>query len=35
MTVITDPQGATFIASKFVLENKDLGSPTDTAVGAA
>ncbi len=25
MTVITDPQGATFIASKFVLENKDLG----------
>ncbi len=35
MTVITDPQGATFIASKFVLENKDLGSPKDTAVGAA
>jgi uncharacterized protein len=25
MTVLTDPQGATFIASKFVLENKDLG----------
>ena len=25
MTVITDPQGATFIASKFVPENKDLG----------
>jgi uncharacterized protein len=24
-TVITDPQGATFIASKFVPENKDLG----------
>jgi predicted enzyme related to lactoylglutathione lyase len=26
MTVLTDPQGATFIASKFVLENKDLVS---------
>ena len=25
MTIITDPQGATFIASKFVAENKDLG----------
>jgi len=25
MTVINDPQGATFIASKFVPENKDLG----------
>jgi uncharacterized protein len=25
MTVIGDPQGATFIASKFVPENKDLG----------
>ena len=25
MTVIADPQGATFIASQFVLENKDLG----------
>ncbi len=25
MTVLTDPQGATFIASKFVPENKDLG----------
>ena len=25
MTVIGDPQGATFIASKFVAENKDLG----------
>jgi predicted enzyme related to lactoylglutathione lyase len=30
MTVITDPQGATFVASKFVLENKDLASPADT-----
>jgi hypothetical protein len=26
MTVIGDPQGATFIASKFVPENKDLSS---------
>jgi uncharacterized protein len=25
MTIINDPQGATFIASKFVPENKDLG----------
>jgi uncharacterized protein len=25
MTVVNDPQGATFIASKFVPENKDLG----------
>jgi predicted enzyme related to lactoylglutathione lyase len=34
MTVITDPQGATFIASKYVPENKDLdptGSTTSTA----
>jgi uncharacterized protein len=27
MTIINDPQGATFIASQFVLENKDLGGP--------
>ena len=27
MTVIRDPQGATFIASKFVAENRDLGGP--------
>ncbi len=27
MAVITDPQGATFIASKFVPENKYLASP--------
>jgi hypothetical protein len=26
MTVIGDLQGATFIASRFVAENKDLGS---------
>ncbi len=35
MTVITDPQGATFTASKFVPENKDLGAPADAAVGAS
>jgi uncharacterized protein len=34
MTVITDPQGATFIASKFVPENKDFGSHADSALGA-
>jgi uncharacterized protein len=33
MTVIGDPQGATFIASKFVPENKDLGSGGDAAGG--
>ncbi len=31
MTVIADPQGATFIASQFVLENKDVGRPADSA----
>ena len=35
MTVITDPQGATFIASKFVPENKDLGGQADSTVRAA
>lgn len=35
MTVITDPQGATFIASQFVLENKDLATHADAALGAA
>jgi hypothetical protein len=34
MTVIADPQGATFIASKFVPENKDLGSQADSTVTA-
>jgi predicted enzyme related to lactoylglutathione lyase len=34
MTIISDPQGATFIASKFVPENKDLGSQADAAVAA-
>jgi predicted enzyme related to lactoylglutathione lyase len=31
MTVIADPQGATFIASKFVPENKELAQPAGTA----
>jgi hypothetical protein len=35
MTIINDPQGATFIASKFVPENKDLGSQANTGPGAA
>jgi uncharacterized protein len=34
MTVIADPQGAAFIASKFVAENKDLATGADSAVGA-
>jgi predicted enzyme related to lactoylglutathione lyase len=35
MTVLSDPQGATFIASKFVPENKDVGSQADSAVRTA
>jgi uncharacterized protein len=35
MTILADPQGATFIASKFVLENKDLASQTDASTSAA
>ena len=35
MTVVADPQGATFVASKFVPENKDLGSQTNASVSAA
>jgi uncharacterized protein len=35
MTVITDPQGATFTASKFVPENNDLGGKADSTVRAA
>jgi uncharacterized protein len=34
MTVITDPQGATFTASKFVPENKDLAPNAGAATGA-
>jgi predicted enzyme related to lactoylglutathione lyase len=35
MTVIADPQGATFIASKFVPENRELGSQADATASAA
>jgi uncharacterized protein len=35
MTVITDPAGATFIASKFVPENKDMATQGDSHVSAA
>jgi uncharacterized protein len=35
MAVLADPQGATFIASQFVLENKNLGSQVDATVAAA
>jgi predicted enzyme related to lactoylglutathione lyase len=35
MAVITDPQGATFTASQFVPENKDLASPASASAGAA
>ena len=35
MTVITDPQGATFTASKFEPENHDLGHQTQSAARAA
>jgi uncharacterized protein len=35
MTVITDPQGATFTASKFVPENRDVASTADSTARAA
>ena len=35
MAVISDPQGATFIASKFVPENRDLAGQTDATASAA
>jgi predicted enzyme related to lactoylglutathione lyase len=35
MTVIADPAGATFIASTFVPENRDLAAQTDAAPNAA
>ena len=35
LTILSDPQGASFIASQFVPENKDLARPEDTEVGAA
>jgi predicted enzyme related to lactoylglutathione lyase len=35
MTVLADPEGATFIASKFVPENRDLAVQTDAAASPA
>jgi hypothetical protein len=35
MSVIADPQGATFIASKFVPENRELAGQANAAAGAA
>jgi uncharacterized protein len=35
MTVIADPQGASFIASKFVPQNRDVVDRANTSVGAA
>jgi predicted enzyme related to lactoylglutathione lyase len=34
ITVISDPQGATFIASQFVPENKDIAGQADAGAGA-
>jgi hypothetical protein len=34
MTIITDPQGATFTASKFVPENKALAQSAGASAGA-
>jgi hypothetical protein len=33
--VLADPQGATFIASKFVPENRDLAGQTSATADAA
>ena len=35
MTVLADPQGAAFIASKFVPENRNLAGQTDATAGVA
>jgi uncharacterized protein len=35
LTIISDPQGATFIASRFVAENKELRREADAEAGAA
>jgi uncharacterized protein len=35
MTVLSDPAGATFVASKFVPENRDLAGPVDSTAAAA
>jgi uncharacterized protein len=35
MTIIADPQGATFIASQFVPENRDIAAPGSESLSAA
>ena len=35
MTIIADPQGATFIASQFVPENRDVATPGSESLSAA
>jgi len=35
LAVLADPQGATFVASRFVPENRDLAGQTDTTTSAA
>jgi predicted enzyme related to lactoylglutathione lyase len=35
MTIIADPQGAAFIASQFVPENRELAGPADASLSAA
>ena len=35
MAIVRDPQGATFIASQFVPDNKDVASPASASAGAA
>jgi uncharacterized protein len=34
LTIVRDPQGATFVASQFVPENKDLAGQADAGVSA-
>jgi len=35
MTIITDPRGATFVASQLVPENQTAAQATDAAAGSA
>jgi hypothetical protein len=35
MTVISDPQGATFVASKFVPENRNVGTQAGSSAAAS
>jgi uncharacterized protein len=35
LTVVSDPQGATFTASKFVPENRDMATQSDASAGGA